>query len=284
MRRERGFTLLEVMIALALMGFALVVLIKSAAGSIFNSEEAHMMGVATDLARGKMYDIEEILLKDGFMETNQSHDSEECFKDEGWPNVCYTYLVDQPKLPDFDQLTAMAQGKAKSDAAKKLGSNGSNGSAGSGASSAFGSAALGSAAGMLGSAGEGGIGLGSAGLSSPFGNSMLGGMLGMFGGSSSIDSANGASMIQSQYSMFQEVLKVSVRKVTLHVTWTVLGSKRDMKVVAFFTDPKAMKKTMLGQAAGALEAMGGSGSGSGSGSKTTSTSTSTTGTGKGSGK
>jgi hypothetical protein len=34
---------------------------KAAAGNIASSEEAHMMGVATDLARGKMYDIEEIL-------------------------------------------------------------------------------------------------------------------------------------------------------------------------------------------------------------------------------
>jgi len=43
----RGFTLIEVMFALALMGLGLVVLIKSAAGSVFNAEQAHMLGVAT---------------------------------------------------------------------------------------------------------------------------------------------------------------------------------------------------------------------------------------------
>ena len=62
------------MFALALLGLALVVLIKSAASSIFNAEQAHMMGVATDLARGKMYEIEEMLLKDGFTDTDQSQD------------------------------------------------------------------------------------------------------------------------------------------------------------------------------------------------------------------
>lgn len=242
-RTDRGFTLLEVMVGLALLGLALVVLMKSAAGSIFNAEQAHMTGVVTDLARAKMYDIEEILLKDGFTDTSQSQESEECFTDEGWPNVCYSYKVEEPKLPSFDELTQMAQGKAKSDAAEALGSAGSAGSA------------------MLAQLGSGDLGSAAGG----FENSMLGGMLGMFGASSGIDGAAGASMIQSQYSMFQEVLKVSVRKVTLSMTWTVIGSKRDMKVVAFFTDPTAMRKTMLGQASGALEASGGSGGGSGSG-------------------
>ena len=44
-KHHRGFTLIEVMFALALLGLALVVLIKSAAGSVFNAEQAHMMGV-----------------------------------------------------------------------------------------------------------------------------------------------------------------------------------------------------------------------------------------------
>src|SRR5688572_3668420 len=70
--RTAGFTLMEVMIGLALLGVALTVLIKSAGNSIFNARQAQMMGVATDLSRAKMYDIEEILLKDGFTETDQS--------------------------------------------------------------------------------------------------------------------------------------------------------------------------------------------------------------------
>ena len=241
-RISSGFTLLEVMIGLALLGLGLIVLIKFAAGSIFNSEEAHMMGVVTDLGRGKMYDIEEILLKVGFTDTSQSNESEECFTDEGWPNICYSYKVEEPKLPSFDELTTMAEGKAKD-------------MMGSGSGSALGSA--GAAAAM----GSGG------GLQ----NSALGGMLGMvgmFGGSQDIDAAAGGAMIQGQYGMFQEVLKVSVRKVTLTLKWKVLGSDRDMKVVAFFTDPSAMNKTLLGGMTNALEASGGGG-GSDTGTKTT---------------
>ena len=46
-----------------------------------------MMGIATDLARGKMYDIEEKLLKDGFTDTDQSQTDDKPFDDEGWPNI-----------------------------------------------------------------------------------------------------------------------------------------------------------------------------------------------------
>ena len=55
-----------------------------------------------------------------------------------------------------------------------------------------------------------------------------------------------ARFIQSQYAMFQAVLKVSIRKVTLTVTWKVLGRDRDLTTVAFFTDPSAMDKVLMG--------------------------------------
>lgn len=217
MRSTRGFTLLEVMLALALMGLALVVLIKSAAGNIASTEEAHMMGIATDLARGKMYDIEEILLKDGFTDTDQSQTGDQCFEDEGWPTVCYTYKVEEPKMPSYDELQAMAEGQAKA-MGSAMGSNFGSG---------FGSDMMATGGG--------------------FENSALGGMLNMFGGGSQdIDAAQGGSLIQSQYSMFQEILKVSVRKVTLTVKWKVLGKDRDMKIVAFFTDAAAMDKVLSG--------------------------------------
>jgi len=261
MTRQRGFTLLEVMLALALLGVALTVLIKSAAGSIFGAEESHMMGVATDLARAKMYDIEETLLKDGFTDTDQSQTDYKPFEQEGWPNVYYKYEVIQVQFPNWDDLQSMAQGKAKA-----MGSAGSAGSA-------FGGSGFGS-----------GLSLGSNDPLNSFQNSALGGMMGMMGmiggGSKGTDvgGAQGASLIQSQYSMFQEILKVTVRKVKLTVKWQVLGRDRDMTVIAFFTDPAAMDKVLNGM--GSVE-VSGTGSGSGSGTKPTTTGPKT---GSGSGK
>jgi hypothetical protein len=234
---------MEVMIGLAMLGVALVVLIKSAGNNIFNARQAQMIGVATDLSRGKMYDIEELLLKDGFTETDQSEGSigeEEtttkvdpntgeltitretkgrdgkCFEEEGWPNICYAYKVEQVELPSFEDLQAMAQGRAGSGSA-------GSGSDGSGeAPRGFADSALG---GIL---------------------SMMGGMGGGGGGSGDIDSAMGGAFLQGQYTMVQQVLKASIRKVTLVVWWDVMGRERDLKTVAFFTDASAMDKVLMG--------------------------------------
>jgi len=250
---KRGFTLIEVMFALALLGLALVVLIKSSSSSIFNAEQAHMLGVATDLGRGEMYEIEEMLLKDGFSDTDQSQDDFKGFDDQGWPQIKYSYKVEAVEMPSFDQLQALATGHGSAAAA----------AAGSGSN--------------LGSALGSGFSLGSAvDPLSTFQNSALGGMMSMMGGMSGGSAAASASgvagsqagaLIQSQYTMFQQILKVSVRKVTLKLKWQVLGYDRDLTFVAFYTDPSAMDQVLSGAGATDLgDTSGGSGSGSGSGS------------------
>lgn len=222
-QRRAGFTLLEVMIGLALLGLGLVVLVKSAANSIFNAQQAHMIGVATDLARGKMYELEEKLLKDGFSDLEQ-HEEDQPFTEEGWEQIKYSYKIEVVELPGWEQLQKLAQGGAEGSAA-------GSGSGGSGES------------------GENG-----------FANSALGGMLSQFGGfgggggkgsgsgkgSGDLGDAAGASFIQSQYTMFQQILKASLRKVSLTLTWQVMGSERDMKVVAYFTDAAGMDKVING--------------------------------------
>ena len=263
--KRRGFTLLEVMVAIALLGLALTVLMKSAAGNIFNAEQAHMLGIATDLARGKMYDIEEQLMKDGFTDTDQSQLDPKAFEDEGWPTIRYAYKVEAVEMPSFDELQQLAQGHGKL-AGSNAGFGSGSGSAGSAFAQALGSAAL---------YGSDYAGLGSDSLNG-FQNSALGGMLNMMGGggiggstglgsAKDIGGAQGGALIQAQYTMFQQILKVSVRKVSLTVTYKVLGSDRELKLVAFFTDPQAMDIVLNGLGSIDLgDTSNGSGSGSGS--------------------
>jgi general secretion pathway protein I len=263
-QRQRGFTLIEVMIGLALLGLALTVLIKSAAGSIFNARQAQMMGIVTDLARAKMYDIEEELIKDGFNETGLSDGDDACsdfeaFEDEGWKGVEWCAKIVQVELPSWDKLQEMSKN--------------------SGSGSGSGSAKSGSGSGMLDELPTGG-----------FQDSALGGMMSMLGGGfggggGDADSMQGASFIQSQYSLVQQVLKDSIRKVTLDLKWEVMGFKRDMRVVAYFTDAAAMDKALKGLGSQDIPDAGtGSGSGSGSGSGRGSSSTRPPRTGSGSGK
>src|SRR5688572_28870972 len=142
MKRDRssghpsGFTLLEVMMGLAILGLALTVLIKRTSGNIATAQSSHMMGVATELARAKMYDIEEQLLKDGFNETGLSKPGDECtdfekFEDEGWPQIEWCAQIEAPQLPSLDKLQELTTAQAQ----------GSGSAAGSAAAFAAGSAA-----------------------------------------------------------------------------------------------------------------------------------------------
>lgn len=230
---KRGFTLLEVMIGLALLGFGLVVLIKSTTGNIRAAKRAHMMGVAADLTRSKMYDIEEKLLKEGFTDTDQSED-DQAFDEEGWPEIKYSYKVEQVELPGFDALQELGKTAAAGSAARGSGA-GSDGEP----SGSFQDSALGSVI------------------------SMLGG--GFAGGTQDVEAAEGASFIQGAYSVVQEALKASIRKVTLTVKYDVLGEPTELMTVAFFTDAEGLEKGGFG----ALSALGGAGGQGGTGGGTT---------------
>jgi general secretion pathway protein I len=244
-RSAGGFTLLEVMMALALLGLSLTILIKSAAGSIFNAQQAHMMGIATDLARAKMYDLEDKLIKDGFSDTEQ-HEEDQAFEDEGWPSIHYSYKIEAVELPSFDQLQKLTQCH-QANAGSASGSAGSGSGAGSD-EGCFENSALGGMLSQFGGFGGGGGGSGGSGA-----------------GGADIGAGLGASFIQGQFTMFQQILKVSIRKVSLTVNWQVMGSERDMKVVAFFTDAAAMDKVINGLGSQDLDDQAGKGSGSGSG-------------------
>lgn len=102
-----GFTLLEVMIALAILLGGLVMVIGATADNIRDSERAHYMGVATDLARGKMYELEAVLLDEGFQEMNQ--ELEGTFEEQGWERIRWKAEIIKIELPELSQIQAMQE-------------------------------------------------------------------------------------------------------------------------------------------------------------------------------
>ena len=95
-RGWRGFTLLEVMVALAVLAGALVVSSDVVSGALRNHARAQHLEVATLLARGKMAALEDLFEWRGFRASDE-HD-EGSFEDEGHPEVKWRLEVVVPPL------------------------------------------------------------------------------------------------------------------------------------------------------------------------------------------
>jgi len=219
-----GFTLIEVMFALTILAVGLTWILRATTASVRNATESRTYDAVTELARSKMNDIEEQLLKDGFQETDQS--SEGDFSEEGWPGMKWSALVEKAQLPPLERLQQM---QAEAEAAATAAAAGAGAGTGTGSGSVTDQAALNDAA-----AGGG-----------------LMGMLSMLGGGDfSAEGAAGGSFIATQYQLIAQVFEASIRKVTLTITWQVVSAPRELKVVVYFTDPAAMNK-VIGSATGA---------------------------------
>ncbi|MBN1960897.1 MAG: prepilin-type N-terminal cleavage/methylation domain-containing protein [Deltaproteobacteria bacterium] len=100
-KTERGFTLLEVVIALAILGLGLGVLLHAQATSLAAAGRVRGLTIATLLARSKMIDIEQDLLDEGF--TLGTVEKEGDFKEEGHPDFKWKYQISEVKI-DLDLL------------------------------------------------------------------------------------------------------------------------------------------------------------------------------------
>jgi prepilin-type N-terminal cleavage/methylation domain-containing protein len=231
---QQGFTLVETMIALAILAIGLGMLLRSTASNVFAAQRAQMLTAAVNLARSKMYDIEETLQVDGFQEMDQSEEG--TFSDEGWPQIRWKSEVVKIELPDMTTLQGMT-GQA--------GAEGEEGATGAAA-----------------------------------GGGLLGGMLGGGVGGTDPNSAAGAGIMGTYYTMIADVLKEAIRKVTLTVSYDIGGSSEKMVVTCYFTDPGAIARQIPLAGAGGGEGEEGGGAG-GQGTGGTGTGTGGTGTGTG---
>lgn len=133
-RASRGFTLVEVMVALAILALALTVVAEAQQAGMRSSARARLLTTATLLAREKMIDLEERLFERGF---SQFEDEEEGqFEGEGLTRFRYQVRIDKVELPS--ELDAQALSGALG-AAQGAGGNG----AGGGGASAIGGQLLG---------------------------------------------------------------------------------------------------------------------------------------------
>ncbi len=99
-----GFTLLEVMVALAILGLALTAIVGINGNSIRAHGFAKRVTVATMLARSKMADLESQFIEEGFTsEFDQTMEGN--FSDEGWSDYRWHAEIVRP---DIDGANASA--------------------------------------------------------------------------------------------------------------------------------------------------------------------------------
>jgi prepilin-type N-terminal cleavage/methylation domain-containing protein len=116
MRRRRsssGFTLLEIMVAIAILSSTLVVLLSIVTNNVRSTNHAKMTTSATLLARTKMVDIEDEILDNGF--TDNDENAVGSFKDLGYPQFRWETSIERIELPSDlaqrsrDQATTQSQ-------------------------------------------------------------------------------------------------------------------------------------------------------------------------------
>lgn len=103
--RARGFTLIEVMVALVILALSLTVLLQGNVASMAAVERIDGMTNATLLGRLKMQEIERELLKKGFK--TDTEETEGDFEEFSHPDIQWKARVDPVKV-QLEKLTEMA--------------------------------------------------------------------------------------------------------------------------------------------------------------------------------
>ena len=111
MKRESsaGFSLLEVMVAVAILSMALVSVFAASGGAVGATQHVVKIGVATMLARCKMTELEEGMRVDGF-QLDDVDEQGACCEDEEEAADGYTcnWTIESVELPDVSAIQTAA--------------------------------------------------------------------------------------------------------------------------------------------------------------------------------
>ncbi|MEM8608206.1 MAG: type II secretion system protein [Myxococcota bacterium] len=111
---RRGFTLLEVMVAIAILGLALTAIFSSEVGASNVAQRAKRQNVATTLARCKMGEIEELVSIEG-LPLVEKEDSDNCCEHAPVDGYECSWLIERVVLPEFGTEEFGADGEEADD-------------------------------------------------------------------------------------------------------------------------------------------------------------------------
>jgi prepilin-type N-terminal cleavage/methylation domain-containing protein len=225
---QRGFTLLEVMVAMAILSGALTWLVVGVSRNVRAENHAKLMTTATFLARGKMVELEDALYEKGFGEFEK--DDQGGFEDRGFSRFTWTTVVDKVELPSGEALQTVLS-NAQQARQTLAGGNDPN------------------AAGVVPNIpGLGGGGSGGSDSANPLTAS--------------------AGMLSSQYGIIKDVLEQGIRRVTVRVQWFEGTRPQSVELVTYYTDVRRVDQAIqIGAGAGAAAGAGGAAGASGAGGR-----------------
>jgi general secretion pathway protein I len=206
---QRGFSLLEVMVALAIFGLMISGILAAQAGLAASNKKAANMGLATNLARCRMTEAEETLLRKGYPEIDDIDTGAQCCESQEGSNFTCDTKVEKVTLPNPPSGAGLD---------------------GDGGAGGLPPGLLGLAGGADGGSPTGALDL-DAGLSG-MGN-QLQSQTGGQGGAGLINMVMG--MV---YPTMKPMMEASIRRITVTVHWKEGPKGQDFTIVQFVTNPQ----------------------------------------------
>jgi general secretion pathway protein I len=207
-RPTSGFSLLEVMVAIAILGLTLTVILSAQGGLAASNRSAANMGQAVQLGRCKMTEIEEQLLKLGYQEIDQIETAVPCCLDATPENFICDTKIEKVELPNMNTGNSLGDGGSLLGASSALlGPNNAAGGPGLNLAVDGGMQGLGQLASQFGPGGAGADGM----------LTMVMGML---------------------YPSIKPMYEASIRRVTVTVRWKEGPNERDLPLTQFVTNPQ----------------------------------------------
>lgn len=103
-----GFTLLEVLVAVAILSISLTSLLTSQMNALRATRYAQSITAMAFLAESKLIDIEYQIKEeeDGWGDNDKEYEGD--FSEEGWPDVTYKCVADMIEMPEYSALQRAA--------------------------------------------------------------------------------------------------------------------------------------------------------------------------------
>lgn len=236
--RKRAFTLLEVMVAVAILGLALTSILSAQAGLFSAGSHAQRESLAIGLLRCKMGELEERLLKLGYPELDSKEEGICCDDPQAAEGFRCTWDIQRVELPQPLAMDTVDGGSSISSVLNPTGSA-SPMPASTGAMGAYGGGMMPpmpNGVGAFGTLFQ--VGTSDAGIGMMGSDGGLSSLANMMGGATSTGVAGLAPLVMTiVYPSLKPMLEASIRKLTVKVEWTEGMRKHDLTIVQYVTNP-----------------------------------------------